>query len=117
MEEAFREALIRHFSAGDDKIADLVNQTGVSRSKINKLLRRENSTVELTDAIAIATFYRKSVEQFTFGTDGDALEDDLSHLTQQLTPQERQHLVPQIRGVIAHRLRTQKERQAEDAEE
>lgn len=114
MKTAFRDAFIKHFNDSDARVVDVVNQTGVSRSKINKLLRKENDKVIVEDAIALASFFGKSVEQLLSGQTSSA-RDQISALAEILTDEEAGLLAAQIKGVVAHRLNELKQHEANAA--
>ena len=102
MKDAFRESFIRHVNEFGSKVADLEGGTGVPRSIINKLLRRENRTTNVEDAMAIAHYYGKSLEEFIGGNTGSNTVA-LSALLSFLTDEELSMFVAQIKGVVADR--------------
>ncbi|MEL6324598.1 MAG: hypothetical protein AAFQ84_10265 [Pseudomonadota bacterium] len=100
MKTAFREAFIARMSAGDVRVADLVRETGVSRSKIEKLLKRSNDRVEVEDAISVAAFFGQTVEEFMFGS-VESPKAALVALASLLTDAEAEILVSQLKGLVA----------------
>ena len=102
MADDFRSALIWHMDQDDTKIVDLVRQTGVSRDVINKVLRRENSTTSVENAMLIAAFYGKSVNQFVARSEVRP-SDRLRNLLDLLRPEEQRLLEAQMRGLVAQR--------------
>lgn len=104
MKTAFRDALIYHFEKNGTKVVDLVSGSGVGRGKINKLLRRENATVEVQDAIGIALFYGMTVPQF-LRKDQEASPNSLDELAELLPPEERRRFEAEIVKAAAERLK------------
>ena len=102
MADDFRAALIWHMEEHDTKIVDLVKETGVSRDVINKLIGRSKSTTSVENAMLIAAYYGKSVNQFVSRTPVDSL-DRMTTLFGLLEPAERQLLEAQMRGILFQR--------------
>ncbi len=106
MANDFRNALIWHMDAHGTTIADLVTRTGVSRDVINKLKKREASTTTVENAMLIAAFYGKTVNQFILKQDVSPSER-AQNLFAMLQPEETQLLEAQMRGLLAERARKQ----------
>ena len=102
MADDFRTALIWHMDVEGTKISDLVRETGVSRDVINKLLGRENSSTSAENAMLIAAYYGKTVNQFVARVPVDA-DDRLRTLYGLLRPEERRILEAQMRGLVSQR--------------
>lgn len=102
MAEDFRTALIWHMEQEGTKLADLVRETGVSRDALNKVLSRENASTSVENALLVAAYYGKSVNQFVARS--DVLPSDrVRNLLDLLRPEEQRLLEAQIRGVVAQR--------------
>lgn len=102
MADDFRTALIWHMDQDNTKIADLVRETGVSRDVINKLIGRDNSSTSAENAMLIAAYYGKTVNQFVARVPVDA-DDRLHTLYGLLRPEERRLLEAQMRGLVSQR--------------
>lgn len=85
-------------------ISELVKATGVSRDVINKLRARENASTTAENALLIAAYYGKSVNDFITLRDEDESRRTAA-LLDLLTPEERQLLQAQIRGLLSARER------------
>jgi transcriptional regulator with XRE-family HTH domain len=96
----FRKAFVEHFEMNGTRIAEIVKATGVSRDVINKLLARENSSTTAENALLIAAFYGKSVNQFISGLEPTD-EDRLSALFGLLSVEERRLVESQLRGLVS----------------
>jgi transcriptional regulator with XRE-family HTH domain len=101
MSGSFRNALIWHMERDETKVTDLVKGSGVSRDTINKLLARENASTSVENALLIAAYYGKTVEQFI--QKDDSAENHLAALSELLQPDEVRMLEAQVRGLIAQR--------------
>lgn len=102
MASDFRHALLWHMDKHETKIADLVKETGISRDVINKLRARENSSTTAENALLIASYYGKTLEQFI--RCDDARDDAvLTTLAGMLRPEEAEMLEAQLRGILASR--------------
>ena len=115
MQTAFQAAFTEAFEREGTRIVEIVKGSGVSRSKINKLFTEENRNVAVEDAIAIASFYGKSVEQFLSGQASDR-RDQLAALSELLTDEEADLLAAQIKGVVAHRMNESKQQSSSASE-
>ncbi|MEI4473237.1 hypothetical protein [Frigidibacter sp. MR17.24] len=95
----FQQALKWHMEAEGTKIADLVRSTGVSRDVLNKLLKRPDVTTSVENAILIASFYGKTVNEFVQRQQAADI-DKAATLFGLLTPEERNMLAAQVRGIL-----------------
>lgn len=102
MASDFRNALLWHMDKNETKIADLVKSTGISRDVINKLRSRENSSTTAENAMLIASYYGKSLEQFVRCEDVSH-ENALAALADLLRPDEAAMIEAQLRGILAAR--------------
>ena len=98
----FRHALVWHMDKEGTSISDLVSATGVSRDVINKLRARPESSTTVENAMLIAAYYGKTVNQFISLEQTDA-DDAARSLIELLTPEERRLLEAQMRGLISAR--------------
>jgi transcriptional regulator with XRE-family HTH domain len=103
MARTFRDALIWHLDRHKTSITDLARSCGVSRDVINNIIRREDSSTSVERAIAIASYYGESVEQFlACGVPNNRL-DVVARLIGLITPDELKMLESQLRGLISSR--------------
>lgn len=102
MANDFRDALLYHMEKEGTSITELVSATGVSRDVINKLRARPNSSTTVENAMLIAAYYGKTVNQFISLEETDA-NDAAASLVSLLTPEERRLLEAQMRGLLAAR--------------
>lgn len=102
MSDEFRTALVWHMEEFNTKIVDLVTETGVSRDVINKLISRPESSTSAENAMLIAAYYGKTVNQFVSRTPVDSVIR-MQNLFDLLKPEERQLLEAQIRGLLFRR--------------
>lgn len=100
MADEFREALIWHMDHHGTGIAQLVAATGVSRDVVNKLRSRPGSSTTVENALLIASFYGKTVNQFV-ARQAVTLDDQLQTLIDMLEPEARRILAAQVRGLLA----------------
>ena len=83
-------------------ITDLVAGTGVSRDVVNKLRAREGSTTTVENALMIAAFYGKTVNQFV-NREPAPQEDIIQALIGLLSDAETRELATQIRSILSDR--------------
>lgn len=102
MSADFRKALIWHMDHHGTAIADLVKATGVSRDVINKLKAREGSSTTAENAMLIAAYYGKSVNDFVALREASEATRTAAMLDL-LQPEERRLLQAQIRGLLSER--------------
>lgn len=102
MEGSFRDALVWHLDRFETRTVDLCRATGVSRDVINKLIRGESRSTAAENALLIAAFYGKSLEEF-IRCDEDHSPRTLASLADLLTPAEARLLEAQVRGILAQR--------------
>lgn len=98
----FRSALLWHMERHETSITDLVDGSGVSRDVINKLRARADSSTTVENAVKIAAYYGKSVNQFLARREVTQ-EDRLATLLELLPPEARQLLAAQVEGLLRHR--------------
>lgn len=102
MADDFRNALLWHMEKHGTLISELVSATGVSRDVINKLRARPGSSTTVENAMLIASYYGKTVNQFISLAETNST-DAANALIELLTPEERRLLEAQMRGLIAAR--------------
>lgn len=91
-----------HMERHNTKIADLVRETGVSRDVVNKLKARPESSTDVENAILIAAYYGKTVNEFI--TKKEATDASRTQaLLGLLSPEEHRLLQSQIRGLLRER--------------
>lgn len=106
MERDFRTALLSHMEEHQTSIAELVSATGVSRDVINKLKGRAPSSTNVENAILIAAFYGKTVNEFIAGRKATAASRTRA-LLDLLSEEEVQLVEAQTRGLVLNRQTTE----------
>lgn len=104
MANEFKQALEWHMKEHDTKIVDLVNGAGVTRDVVNKVLYRKPASTSVENAILIAAFYGKTVNQFVSLQPVSSLER-AKNLFELMQPEDLQLLEAQIQGILAQRAR------------
>lgn len=104
MANEFKAALEWHMKEHGTSIADLVKGAGVTRDVVNKVLYRETASTSVENAILIAAFYGKSVNQFVSRQDVSEIEK-VRNLFELMLPEDLQLLEAQIQGILAQRAR------------
>ena len=102
MDRTFRDALNRHIEENGTKIAKLSRDTGVSRDVINKLKSGVNQTTSAENAMLIAAYYGKSLEEFML-SDLPAGNRGLSPVMALLQPDEVEIIDTLIQGFLKKR--------------
>ncbi|WP_299671719.1 helix-turn-helix transcriptional regulator [uncultured Roseobacter sp.] len=100
--KTFVESFIEHVRASETPIAELSRRTGVSKSKMDALMNRRAKSTTVDDAMKISKFFGKSVEEFC-STPPDPKILQIISLVQKLSPQERDLVEGQLRGLRALR--------------
>lgn len=104
MKEMFREAFIRHVRVYGVSLAEVARQTGVSKYLLNALHQRKTQAPNVHDAIRIAAFFGKTVEEFMRPESGEKQgENRLRALAARLTEEERAVLEAQIEVLLRRR--------------
>lgn len=111
MANEFKEALEWHMAEHDTKIVDLVKGCGVTRDVVNKILTpsRPTSSTAVENAILIAAFYGKTVNQFVSKQKVSDAER-ARNLFDLLDPEDVAILESQIQSLLALRARQRAER-------
>lgn len=102
MAHEFQKAFRWHMDTYDTAIVDLVKATGVTRDVVNKLKGRSEASTSVENAILIASFYGKTVNQFIQLQEVSAA-DRFHNLLELLPPEDQQTLEAQIHGLLAVR--------------
>ena len=102
MTVTFREALVWHMDREQTKIVDLAKASGVTRDVINKLLARPQASTTPENALLIAAYYGKNVNQFMNLETVDRAQT-LVTLFGLLLPAEQQLVSAQIEGILRNR--------------
>ena len=100
MADDFRRAFLRHLDDHQTQLSALARETGVSLDVLKKLKGRATGSTTVENAMLIAAYYGKTVNQFVSGQDVTQ-DQKLANLMQLLTPEERQLLEAQMLGLIA----------------
>lgn len=98
----FRNALKWHVEKHGSTFADIARVTGVSKDVLKKINTREDASTNVENGLLIASYYGKTVNEFLAMSDAT----DLSRVTallELLSPEERQLLESQIRGILSQR--------------
>lgn len=101
MHKRFRTALIWHVDKYKPNIAEMGRQTGVTRDAINKILKREDATTGVENAIVIAAFFGKKLDEFLRMDEEPS--SAIPALTELLTEDEERLIEAQVRGILAAR--------------
>jgi hypothetical protein len=99
---SFRDALLRHMAQRDTTIADLSRGSGVSPDVIKKVRTRPNASTKAEEAVRIAAFFGKTVDQF-IKNEEVSKDQQLMLLVELLSPDEQMLLEAQIRAMISIR--------------
>lgn len=102
MRTSFREALIAHMDAGNVGATVLAKVTGVPKTLIDKLYQRRIDATNVHDAMRLAAFFGKTVNDMA-GGDQDNQESKINALLSQLTPDEKQLVEAQLEGLLSRR--------------
>jgi transcriptional regulator with XRE-family HTH domain len=100
MKEAFRESLIAHIDTYRVNVAQMARDTGVSKELIHSLRQRKTVCPNVDDAMKLAGYFGKTVEEFV-GTSRDDQLKRLGALAARLSPEEQAFLEAQIATLLA----------------
>lgn len=98
----FRDAFLWHLDQYQGPLVEIARETGVSRDTLNKLISREGSTTSAENAIRIAAFFGKTLEEF-IRCDDAPLDRQIPALMDLLNQEERRLVEAMIRGVLSER--------------
>jgi transcriptional regulator with XRE-family HTH domain len=101
----FREAFIAHLDAAGFNTRQVADATGVSRDQMEKLRQRKVASTNVHDALRIARFFGKTVEEF-IGDIPEVENSDILTLIARLTPTEQEIVRAQLEGLLSHRRKT-----------
>lgn len=104
MKEDFREAFLWHLENGEASLAQIARETGVSRDVLKKLSTRPGASTTVENAVLIAAFFGKTINQFIRRESIDPRQS-AQNLFELLGPEDSQAVVAQIRGLLAMRAR------------
>ncbi len=96
----YRECLIAHMNAAGISVAELARRTGVSETKIYKLHQRKTIDTTVTDAVKMARFFGKNMEEFMGLAASNYSVSELMLLIGRLTPEQIVMLEAQINGIL-----------------
>jgi plasmid maintenance system antidote protein VapI len=99
--ETFREHLIAMMDASGTSAGELSRQTGVSKPLIDKLRQRKAITTNVNDAMRIAQYFGKTVEEFLGVGNRQAKIDRLTGLIAQLDEDQARSMEAQIAAVLS----------------
>ena len=99
MKQGFRDALIRHLQQTGIGLTELARGAGVSLDSLKKLNTGKNVSTNAAQAVAIAAFFGKSLEDFVDPTLA-AYAERLEKMLSLLTTEERTLVLAQIRGIL-----------------
>lgn len=105
--ERFRESLIAHRERHGISTAYLAKKTGVAKTTLDKLVQRKVVGTNYYDAMRIAKFFGKSLEDFVDGKPDDS-RSNLNMLINSLAPEEREIVEAQIEGIVSRREKKKK---------
>jgi hypothetical protein len=100
---AFREALLRHMDAASIGATRLAAETGVSKQVIDKLVQRRADGVKVDDAIRLAKFFGKTVNQMVGAEITESDQARIAAIATMLTDDERGLVLAQLEGLLAAR--------------
>lgn len=102
MAKPFREAFIEAVEGSGVSVAEVALKSGVSKEQLNKLKQRPGAKTNVDDAIKVAGYFGKTLDQFL--EDDEALiRSEIVDLYNQLTDQERQMILGAAKGALASR--------------
>ncbi|WP_457650852.1 hypothetical protein [Profundibacter sp.] len=102
MHKNFRDAFIEHLDRTGAKVTDISTATGVNKDSLYALKRGTTMNMNVRDAILVAEFFDKTVEEF-MGVERGALRDSLIDQIAQLSDSERQIFEASLKAVLAAR--------------
>jgi transcriptional regulator with XRE-family HTH domain len=103
MHKSFRDALLAALEDARTPLRAVADGAGVSYDQLVKLKNGRSRSTNVDDAIKIASFFGKSLDEF-MGDRTQAQRAEIVSLYNQLTPQERDLLLAAARGFHARPL-------------
>ena len=100
MKESFRESFIEHVAVYRVSLARMARETGISKSLLQSLHQRKTICPNVDDAMKIAEYFGKSVEEFV-GTSKDDQVKRLTSLAARLSPDEQAFLEAQLETILS----------------
>ncbi len=101
MRERFRESLIAHMDAAGIGATALSKATKVPKTLIDKLYQRKAEKTNVEDAIRLAAYFGKTVNQLV-GLEEDPETTKITGLLSRLPPEQRALIQAQLEGLVAH---------------
>ena len=102
MGKTFRVALVEALETSGISVAELARVTGVSDQQIHKIKQGKSRSTNVDDALTIANFFGKSLDEF-LGDPSVRKDAELISLLTQLEPSERQFLTNVVKAQLAAR--------------
>lgn len=102
MKGSFQSAFCWHVERYGAGLAEISRATTVSLDVLKKLSSRRVASTTVENAILIAAFFGKTVNQFVEKRDSDP-DQAAANLFALLSPEEQKFLESQLRGMIAGR--------------
>lgn len=99
---AFRDGFNALVDASGISVAEISRQTGVPKSLIDKLRQERAQAPNVYDALRLAAFFGKTVEEVA-GSRVDIGTDEMLGLLGRLKPDERELVRAQLEGLFARR--------------
>lgn len=100
--EKFRESLIAHMERHGIGASELARKTGVPKTTLDKLVQRRVSRTNYFDAMRLARYFGKTLEEFVDGKPDDD-NTKLKMLIESLYTDEKAIVEAQIEGIVARR--------------
>jgi plasmid maintenance system antidote protein VapI len=97
----FRDSLNAHMEATGMSVAKLARGTGIKTSQLYKLAQKQVNSTNVEDAVRIATFFGKSVEEFMDMSHSTSKTDAAVELMARLDPQHLDVVETLMRGLLA----------------
>lgn len=97
----FREELIREIDASGVTSREVAEATGVSKAIIDKLRQRRIESTSVEAAARLARYFGRSVEEMAGLSIGNPEIADIVRLFVRLTPDERELVRAQLKGIAA----------------
>lgn len=102
MSVSFRESFLAHLDASGISVTDVAKGAGVSREALYKLKQRRVESTNAEDAVKVARFFGKSLEEF-MGRPPDPRIAEIMGLFCSLSQTEQGFLRAQIEALAARR--------------
>lgn len=97
--DTFRESLIRHLDKTGIPLRRVAMESGVSYEQLKKLRQNAARSTNVEDAIRVAQFFDKTLDEFMTGAEASA-PPSVVRLLSQLSPEARDVLLNAARGQL-----------------